>query len=338
MTNAKASQPPCRSGARRYHVLVCVAACLLLLGASPARAGLPERPALVHGQAFIDGMEVRATDDVTILARVPGLTNPVGRYHMGDLPGAGDDYLLKLRIESVVEGTQRSDDAAIIGDTIEIRLQQATGPEKKIAEFPLAGAGVIRPQTLRLDACTDDGECDDADACTTDHCVDEVCLFADEPDDTPCPDGLFCNGDESCQSGLCADGPDPCADPEDCDEQNDRCDVLAACCRDGVCEMSGEEECTTGCTRNPPWRCDGDVDGNGAVNPVDVGLVQAAFCSAGQCADDDLCQYDLDCNGAINPVDSGLVQSLFGQCDAPRASCGGGDWYEGEDCATFECP
>jgi hypothetical protein len=75
------------------------------------------------------------------------------------------------------------------------------------------------------------------------------------------------------------------------------------------------------CIRNPDWVCDGDVDGNGVVNPVDVGLVQAAFCGAGECGDDDLCQYDLDCNDAINPVDSGIVQSLFGACDPPRGVC-----------------
>jgi hypothetical protein len=76
-----------------------------------------------------------------------------------------------------------------------------------------------------------------------------------------------------------------------------------------------------GCTRDPDWVCDGDVDGNGAVNPVDVGLVQAAFCAPEDCTDVDLCQYDLDCNGAINPVDAGLVQSLFGACDPPRDVC-----------------
>jgi hypothetical protein len=76
-----------------------------------------------------------------------------------------------------------------------------------------------------------------------------------------------------------------------------------------------------GCTRDPQWVCDGDVDGNGAVNPVDVGLVQAAFCAPEQCTPEDLCQYDIDCNGAINPVDAGLVQSLFGLCNAPRGVC-----------------
>ena len=73
-----------------------------------------------------------------------------------------------------------------------------------------------------------------------------------------------------------------------------------------------------GCTRDPEWLCDGDVDGDGQVNPVDAGLVQAAFGSADE---SDLCQYDLDCDGQINPVDSGIVQSLFGTCEEPREVC-----------------
>ncbi len=73
-----------------------------------------------------------------------------------------------------------------------------------------------------------------------------------------------------------------------------------------------------GCLRDPAWQCDGDVDGDGQVNPVDVGLVQAAFGSAD---DQDLCNYDLDCDGQINPVDSGIVLSLFGTCEEPREVC-----------------
>jgi len=73
-----------------------------------------------------------------------------------------------------------------------------------------------------------------------------------------------------------------------------------------------------GCGRDPEWICDGDVDGDGQVNPVDSGLVQAAF---GSLDDQDLCNYDVDCDGQINPVDSGIVQSLFGTCEAPRDVC-----------------
>ncbi len=76
-----------------------------------------------------------------------------------------------------------------------------------------------------------------------------------------------------------------------------------------------------GCVREPQWVCDGDVDGDGQVNPVDAGLVQAEFCAGEECVGDALCQYDMDCDGRINPVDSGIVQSLFGTCEDPRAVC-----------------
>ena len=75
---------------------------------------------------------------------------------------------------------------------------------------------------------------------------------------------------------------------------------------------------TGGCVRDPEWLCDGDVDGDGRVNPVDSGLVQAAF---GSTDETDLCQYDIDCDGQINPVDSGIVQSLFGTCEEPPDAC-----------------
>jgi hypothetical protein len=111
--------------------------------------------------------------------------------------------------------------------------------------------------------------------------------------------------------GVCEDGvrSDRCVDGGGTFHQGDLCADLDPLCGQGAC------------VREPEWFCDGDVDGNRAVNPVDVGLVQAAFCAAGECSEDVLCQYDLDCNGAINPVDSGIVQSLFGLCDAPRDVC-----------------
>lgn len=76
-------------------------------------------------------------------------------------------------------------------------------------------------------------------------------------------------------------------------------------------------DCET-CRRDPEWLCDADVDGDGQVNPVDLGLVQAAFGSTHR---RDRCYYDLDCNGQINPIDAGIVQSLFGTCDPPRDVC-----------------
>jgi len=83
-------------------------------------------------------------------------------------------------------------------------------------------------------------------------------------------------------------------------------------------ETSSHAQCPGNCDRDPVWCCDGDVDGDCQVNPVDSGLVQAAFGSADE---QDLCNYDVDCDGQINPVDAGLVQSLFGTCEEPRDVC-----------------
>ena len=108
-----------------------------------------------------------------------------------------------------------------------------------------------------------------------------------------------------------------------------------ACCTHGQCAMKPRHSCETTCRRDPRWVCDGDVDGDGQVNPVDAGLVQAAF---GSIRERDMCNYDLDCDGRINPVDVGIVQSLFGVCNDPRSTCGAGVWFEGVNCRNLECP
>ncbi len=108
-----------------------------------------------------------------------------------------------------------------------------------------------------------------------------------------------------------------------------------ACCVGGHCRMTREDDCSKCGDRDPPWRCDGDVDGDGQVNPVDVGLVQSAFGSTEREA---LCRYDVDCDGLINPVDVGIVQALFGTCLSPRDPCGAGRWFSGKDCESIDCP
>jgi hypothetical protein len=81
------------------------------------------------------------------------------------------------------------------------------------------------------DSCTGgfcDGEPRDcsqaADQCNTGICDDaaDACLPEPVIDGTPCPDGVFCNGDEICRSGICTDQDDPCP-PSICNEENDTC-------------------------------------------------------------------------------------------------------------------
>jgi Ca2+-binding RTX toxin-like protein len=70
-------------------------------------------------------------------------------------------------------------------------------------------------------ACTTPEDCDDEDLCTTDDCVDGVCVFT--PID--CDDGEFCNGVETCDpaTGDCVSPGNPCGEGEICDEATDSC-------------------------------------------------------------------------------------------------------------------
>jgi hypothetical protein len=55
-------------------------------------------------------------------------------------------------------------------------------------------------------------------------CCDVFCKR--EPDEMPCGDNLFCNGDGRCASGVCVELGDPCAAASGCsvcDEANDQC-------------------------------------------------------------------------------------------------------------------
>jgi hypothetical protein len=63
------------------------------------------------------------------------------------------------------------------------------------------------------------GLCDLAEVC--DGSGDDCPADVSAADGTPCPDSLFCNGDETCSSGICGSGTNPC--PNNCDEANDLC-------------------------------------------------------------------------------------------------------------------
>jgi hypothetical protein len=69
-------------------------------------------------------------------------------------------------------------------------------------------------------------DCDDGVGCTVDTCdeVNDECV--NTPDDSACPDdGLFCTGDEICDSVAgCISTGDPCTEGMTCNEDTDTCD------------------------------------------------------------------------------------------------------------------
>ena len=64
-----------------------------------------------------------------------------------------------------------------------------------------------------------------------------------------------------------------------------------------------------------PLTCEGDVNGDGIVNPLDSGFVLARFgCLVG--GGDPQCDLaDLNGDGVVNPLDVGYVLARFGKCE-----------------------
>ena len=130
---------------------------------------------------------------------------------------------------------------------------------------------------LISDECYPDGAANPSNEC-------EACDVATDQTDwslndgAPCDDGIFCNGEDSCQSGTCSlhDG-DPCTDnglwcdgTESCDEDNDECDSSGDPC-DPVTEVCNEDTDTCDEAGDDDDNDDNDDNGGGGDDDDDGG-------------------------------------------------------------------
>lgn len=109
--------------------------------------------------------------------------------------------------------------------------------------------------------CNNAAQCSGAGQCQVDACQSNTCGFAPDVPGTPCNNGLFCDGVDSCDSmGACIGAGDPCPGPdgdancsESCNEATDTCnldDPAMSPCQDG-------QFCTTGDTCDGNGTCEG---------------------------------------------------------------------------------
>jgi hypothetical protein len=169
--------------------------------------------------------------------------------------------------------------------------------------------------------CASNEDCDTGNPCVMSLCSPTTCLCYDYdlPDDTPCPDDVFCNGVELCAAGSCVAATSPACKPAaecmqvTCDEASDACDegpapdgtscddgswcTGADTCSDGVCEHS--PRCTGGtgnpCTR---YRC------NESAHACD----EATMPDGEECDDGSACTFSASCR-------AGLCIALETACD-----------------------
>ena len=134
---------------------------LVAASATVAAAGIPLPDVVLYGELRIGGAVIPASrSDVTVLGRVDGVTEPVGTYRMGDNPNAGDRYVLRIRLESLADGAAPSNNAAQIGQTVNLFAKEGDGAEQAVGTFAVSAAGVLKSLNLPVTAVKGDGDND----------------------------------------------------------------------------------------------------------------------------------------------------------------------------------
>ena len=118
--------------------------------------------------------------------------------------------------------------------------------------------------------------------------------------DADCNDGLYCNGDETCDigSGICQDGINPCSPPLVCDEDDDLCKEV------------------------PPEICDDeeDNDGDGLKDCEDPDCNGLACNDGLYCTEGEICVEGV-CAGEDRDCDDGLYCTGVESCDEGNDQC-----------------
>ncbi|HEY2772457.1 MAG TPA: dockerin type I domain-containing protein [Candidatus Binatia bacterium] len=145
----------------------------------------------------------------------------------------------------------------------------------------------------------------------------KACNAAD-PNGSPCNDGLFCNGADTCQSGACSvHAGNPCPGPdgdgncsESCDETSDSCtaaDANGSPCNDGLF-CNGTDTCQGGaCTTHSGNPCpgpDGDANCSESCDET-TDSCTAADSNGSPCNDGVFCNGSDTCSGGTCSVHSG---------------------------------
>ncbi|HUU01786.1 MAG TPA: hypothetical protein VM425_10115 [Myxococcota bacterium] len=242
---------------------------------------------------------------------------------------------------------------------------------------PCPAQGLICDEAGReCRTCSQDGDCNDSVACTTDSCDAGTCIFT--PDDNACPDdGDFCNGTEICdrQTGCVGNG-DPCAGSGQlCDTAGGRCvDCLAdgdcndgVTCTDDACDnltgmcasIANDANCDDGAWCNGSETCDAlqgclpgtAPDCDDGVSCTDDGCNEGtdscdhppndSLCTDGNICTTNTCDALADCqtndnDGAACTVAGCTSTCLGGLCDG--CTCGNAsDCDDGVACTVDDC-
>jgi len=153
--------------------------CVAVMAATCAAAfgGIPVPDAVLYGSVRIDCRPVSSSADVTVVARVDGVADPVGNgYFVADGQG-GFSYVLNIQLESTVDGLPRSPGTARAQDTVHIYVKQGADPERLVTNYLVGKMGVVQQLNLEVHAnqCPGDSN-DDGDVDLSDVAFFQTCF------------------------------------------------------------------------------------------------------------------------------------------------------------------
>ncbi len=251
-----------------------------------------------------------------------------------DTDGDGvDDYTELFVDRTLPTGFGPDADGDGLPDALE--AEEGTDPNNPDTDGDgLSDGTEVFSGTDPTDPDTDDDGCNDAeDAFPTTFSEGQLdctgCTL-----DAECDDGLYCNGTESCVSGICLPGTGPCAEGTTCDETTDQCSsgTTSACNLDSDCDdglfCSGVERCVNGACQAGSTPC-----GAGTTCDEATAMCQPAQgCSADtDCDDDNPCTEDACVNLTCISV------NISGACD-DGVFCNGPETCQSGSCVSGSPP
>lgn len=158
------------------------------------------------------------------------------------------------------------------------------------------GDGCSATCGIEVPECTTIQDCNDANPCTDDECVANVCIYNNNT--IACDDADECTVADGCVAGLCVGDPKFCDDGFDCTA--DSCDSAIGC-------VTAEDDSLCAGVECKIVTCDATL---GCVQEAD--LSNGADCEGDACTENGTCQ--------------------FGVCVGDTATCDDGETCTGPDC------
>lgn len=127
-----------------------IAFALTLFATAGADGAIPQPDGIVFGTVRVDGVSVDKAREFVVLARVEGFDAPIAVYRMGDLPAAGDHYVLHLPHRLQLDGTTPDSTTSPVNVIARVLVIADGGGEVFAGEVAIPRSGKVTQMDLNV--------------------------------------------------------------------------------------------------------------------------------------------------------------------------------------------